>query len=158
MSFFFKRGVPGRLSRDVNLISLPPFRVVIAALFHAPVWAHSPLNCISPKEASHDSHTIISHKVVPPPCDESTCLRSVWEFKSLSFSATNCTSSPKRRTHLWWIRALRKYGEADASKEKSYMEKRFWCRWSLQRKTIKLGEFKLMPFNYILLCKSWGLV
>lgn len=152
----FKRGVPERLTWEVNLISLPSFQVIIAALFHTAGWAHSPLNCISPEEASHHFRTIISHGVVffPPTCDESTssdwnmsCLRSVWEFKSLSFSATNCTSSLKRRTHLWWIRALRKYGRGWRIRGGGIYEKKFRCGWSLQRKTIKLGGCKLMPFT-----------
>lgn len=145
-SLAFKRGVPERLTCDVNLIFLPPFQVIIAALFHTPGWAPSPLDCISSKEASHHSLTIISHGVVFSPCDESTssdwnisCLRSVWEFKSLSFSATNCTSflmKPSTReirgrlTYLKW----------------RDIWKKFQYQWSLQRETIKLGEFKLMPF------------
>lgn len=146
LSLAFTRSVPERLTCDVNLISLPPFQVIIAALFHAPGWAPSPLNCISPKEASHHSLTIISHGVVFSPCDESTssdwnisCLRSVWEFKSLSFSATNCTSF------------LMNLSTREIRGRMTYLKcrdiwKKFRYQWSLQRKTIKLGEFKLMPF------------
>lgn len=77
-------------------------------------------------------------------------IRPVW---GLSGNLSPCHSRQQIAQALWNVgrtsdefRALGKYGGGWHMRGGEIYDKSLGCRWSLQSKTIKLWEFKLMPF------------